>query len=800
MDRITIELRLALRNALKRPGFFAAIVVTLALGIGANTAIFTLLQGLLFQPLPYEEPERLVRLWETVQRDELEMREFSVPDFRDVQAQAKAFEHLAAHQDVTVILDDHGARARSEIVSEDYFAVLGVEPLVGRAFSAEPAVAASEVMLSYEAWQSLFGGATDVIGQPLHIDGDPRTVAGVMPRGFRGLAIGVELWTSIAAVPRETLVHRNRRWHQVVGRLRPGVTIEAADDEVAGLFARLQERNPNSNLAYGTRVIGLVEDLFGDLRQPLTLLLGAVGFVLLIACANVANLLLIRATTRRRESALRTVLGASRGAMARQFLAETLLLALAGAGLALLIAGWGVELLVAINPIPLPDFVRFEIDLPVLLFNLVIALGTAAGLAWVETWQIRRLGLAAELREGDRAGAGRQSRHSRRLLVVGEMALAMVLLIGAGLMLRSLQAMRGAATGFAAEDLTFLRIDLPGDRYGEVEASGMADRLLEEVGAMPGVEGVGLGRYTPLDDNASGIIVRIEGRPVPAEAQYPGLRVHRQVVAPGFFATLGIERVSGRDFGPQDTLEGSPVVIISQNLARQVGDEPLGQRLEYRGRSWEIVGVVEEVRHRALIAGRGAAEDPDLYFPFRQAATSNFALAIRSPLGATTLTEPLRARVESLEPRAVLYAVESIDQRLATQMAHPRFQTVLLSLFAGLALLLAAVGLISVMGFDVASRQREFGIRMALGARAAGVLTMVLREGLALVAAGTALGLALAFGLTRLLSAQLYGVSTIDAVSFGAMAIVLVVVAAAASLWPARKAAQVDPIVSLRHE
>ena len=800
MDRFKMELRYAWRSAVRRPGFFAAIVITLALGIGANTAIFTLLQALLLQPLPYAEPDRLVRVWQTVQRDHLELREFSYPDFLDVRQRAKSFDRLAAYQEDSVILDDRVERARVEIVSPSYFEVLAAEPLIGRAFSADPAEAIDEVVLGFDLWQRAFGGTEDVAGHELRVDGRLRIVTGVMPRDFSGLTTGVELWTPMAAVPQETLQHRNRRWHQVVGRLHVGVSAEQADEEVARIFAQLLDEHPNSNQAYGTLVVGLVEDLFGDLRQPLALLLGAVGFVLLIACANVANLLLVRATARRRESALRTVLGASRISMVRQYLAETLLLALAGAALALLVASWSVEWLVALNPITLPDFVSFDLDLPVLGFNCLVALITAAALAVLESWQIRAPRLAAQLRGGDRGGVGRSGRSSRRMLVVAEMALAMVLLIGAGLMTRSLYEMQRAETGFEARDLAFFRVGLPEDRYTEIEARLFADRLIEEVGGMPGVDSVAVGRYTPLDGNASGIVVRIEGRPVPPDSRYNGIRVHRQAAAPGFFRTLGIDLSSGRDFGPQDTADSSPVVIVSEGLARQVGEEPVGQRLAYSGRLWTIVGVVGDVRHRALIAERNLPEDPDVYFPFQQATMTNFAVGVRSSLEPAATIGPIRDRIAGLEPQAVLYGFESIDDRVAGQVANPRFNAVLLGLFAGLALVLAALGLISVMGFDVASRQREIGIRMALGARSGRVLAMVVREGLALVAAGAGLGLALAFGLTRFLAAQLYNVSTNDVASFAGMAVLLIVVALSASLVPARRAARVDPIVSLRHD
>ena len=626
-----------------------------------------------------------------------------------------------------------------------------------------------------------------------------------MPRGFRGLGTDIELWTPMAAVSADTLENRTRRWHRVVGRRHNGVTTEQAAGEVAAIFNGVREENPAAVRGYGTQVVGLADDLFGNLRQPLALLCGAVAFVLLIACSNVANLLLIRARGRRRENALRAALGASRLGMARQHLVETTLLALIGGALAILITGWGVDLLVALNPIALPGFVHFELQLPVLLFNFAVALATALALALLETFQTRDLKLATQLRENDRRGGGRQSRHTGRALVVAQMSLAVVLLIGAGLMIRSLHERRGAATGFDARDLTFFRVDLPDGEYPRQEAGRFSSELHQELAAIPGVDGVAIGRGTPLDGNASGIVLKIEGQPVPEGSHYDGIRVHRQAVEPGYFATLGIERVAGRDFGAQDTAESEPVVIVSEELARRISgsvivQEAIGQRLTRGDLALRVVGVVRDVRHRVLIAGGGVLEDPDVYFPYQRAAPSNFAVAVRSPLDRATLAGPIRDRVTTLEPRAVVYDLETIDERIASQVANPRFSTVLLGLFASLALVLAALGLASVMGYEVASRKREIGIRMALGARAAGVLRMVVLEGLGLIAIGTVCGVGLALVLTRLLETQLYNVGAIDAAAFVGMTALLIAVALIASLVPARRAASVDPIVSLRHE
>ena len=804
MDGLMLEVRHALRNARRRPGFFAAVVLTLALGIGANTAIFTLLNALVLRPLPYEDPDRLVHVWENVQRDELERREFSYPDFLDIQERSASFAGLAAYADDDVILGDRAAgRFRAETVTRNYFPVLGVHPLAGKTFSDDPDQAATEVVIGFDLWQRALGADEDVLGQTVTVDGAAKTVVGVMAQSFRGLSTEVDLWTSMSAVPKDTLERRGRRWHRVVGRLEESVDPTRADEEVSRVFAQLLDEIGGGGSGYGIEVVGLRADLFGDLRQPLSLLFGAVGFVLLIACANVANLLLIRATGRRRESALRTALGASRLGIARQHFVEALLLTFVGAGLALLLAGWGVELLVGLNPIALPGFITFELAIPVLLFNLFVACVTAFALAAVETFQIRDLKVAHVLRAGSRGGAGHGSRRSRRLLVVTEMALAMVLLIGAGLMTRSLHAMRQTESGFDARDLVFFRVDLPGNRYAEKEASLFAQRLLDEVEAVPGVDRVALGRNTPLDGNASGIIVRIEGQDPPEGARYDGYRVHRQVIAPGFFDTLGIEVLKGRDFGPQDKTESQPVIIISESLAHRFDGDPIGQQLEQGDRIMTIVGVASDVRHRTLIAEAGTADDPDVYFPFSQAPSTNFAIAVRSTL-ATAVIGPIRKRLEHLEPQAVVYGVRTIEERLVVQVANPRFHTVLLTLFASLALILATLGLTSVMGYNVVSRQREIGIRMALGARKIAVLGMVMREGLVLILSGTACGLGLALAMTRVLGTQLetqlYQVRPGDFAAFAGMTLVLVVVTLGASLIPARRATRVDPIISLRQD
>jgi predicted permease len=811
MEGLLFDLRYALRSLLRYPGFAAAVIATLALGIGANAALFTLAYPLVLRPLPYAEPERLVMVWETVRRDAVELRPFSYLQFSDLSRRASAFAGLAALSDDGVVLSglERAERVRAELVTPEYFRVLGVEPALGRGLAPEdgdPETGAGAVVLGHGAARRLFPDQPVPLGRTLEVAGRTATVVGVMPEGFVGLSQEAELWLPLRSAPSRALESRASRWLSVVGRLAPGTDLARARDEVARVASQLEEEFPDENRRYGATVVPLREDLLGGLARPVVLLFGAVAFVLLIAGANVANLLLMRSVGRRREAALRRALGMSRARRLRLLLAEALLLSLAGAGLGLLLAVWGLEIFEAVNPVPLPPFVRLELSAPVLAFALLLAALTATVLAGVEALESGGAAAAEDLREGGRAGgAGRGSHHLRRALVVAEVALALVLAVGAGLMLRSLGALSRIDSKLRPGGVLVAGLDLPA-LPAEPEARALALDLLERVRTLPGVETAALSTDAPFDGNQSATLLRLEGQSEREGEPYHGLtRIYYHRVTPAFFDALGIALLAGRSFSPSATPEEERAVVVSEKLARRLwpGQDPLGRRLQLGSGAapWlTVIGVAEDVRYRSLAPDPQTPEDPDLYLPLSLERDRTLALSVRSPLAPQALAASIRSRVEGLSRDIPLYGVASLEDQVSGQLGQARLTAVLLGLFAGLAAALAAVGIYSVLAFLVGQRTREIGVRIALGAGRASVLGLVARQGMLLAMGGLAVGLALALGLTRLLAAQLYGVTATDPSSFGVMAVALAGLALAACLLPARRAARVDPAVTLKAE
>jgi predicted permease len=811
MEGLLFDLRYAARTLRRYPAFSAAVVATLALGIGANAALFTLAYPVVLRPLPYAEAERLVMVWETVRRDAVELRPFSYPQFRDLAERASSFAALAAVSDDGIVLSglERAERVRAELVTPDYFRVVGVEPALGRGLTADdgdPEGGAGAVVLGHGAARRLFPEEPAPLGRTLEVSGRTATVVGVMPEGFVGLSQEAELWLPLRSAPSRFLDRRASRWLSVVGRLDPGADLSRARDEVSRIAAQLEEEHPDENRRYGATVVPLREDLLGGLARPVVLLFGAVGFVLLIAAANVANLLLMRAVGRRLEAALRRALGMSRARRLRLHLAEALLLAAAGAGLGLFLAAWGLEVFKAINPVFLPPFVRLELSAPVLAFAGLLAALTAAALASVEALQGGGASLTESLREGGRGGgAGRASHHLRRGLVVAEVALALVLAVGAGLMLRTLGALSRIDSKLRPEGVLTAGLDLP-TVPSEPEARALASELLEQVRTLPGVGAAALSTDAPFDGNQSATVLRVEGQVDREGEPYHGLtRIYYHGVTAGFFDTLGIALVGGRLFSPADTPEGEQVVVVSEALARRLwpGQEPVGRRIQLGSAetTWHtVVGVVEDVRYRSLAPDPQTSDDPDLYQPLGLSRDRTLALSVRSRLAPEPLAAAVRAEVERLSKDIPLYGVGTLEGQISDQLGQPRLTTVLLGLFAGLAAALAAVGIYSVLAFLVGQRTREIGVRIALGAGRASVLRLVARQGMVLAAGGLALGLALALALSRVLASELYGVAATDPWSFGAMAVALSGLALAACLLPARRATRVDPVVSLRTE
>ncbi len=810
METLWQDLRYGARMLARNPGFTAVAVLTLALGIGANTAIFSVVNAVLLRPLPFQKPDRLVFLQETARRETVETRPLSYPNFLDWREQNKSFGQMAAWDQITLSLSGEGEAERitGEAVSAGYFSLLGVQPILGRGFlPSEDATPEGDLVaiLGYGLWQRRFEGNPQVVGETIRLDGRNYTVVGVAPEGFGGIGEGIDIWipfTSYAA--RQALLdRRGARWFFAVGRLRAGVTLEQAQAEMETIAGRLEQQYPDPNQGRGARLLSLSDAFFGDFEQPLLVLLGAVGFVLLIACANVASLTLARAIARQKEVAIRAALGAGRARIARQVLTESVLLAALGGLAGLLLALWATDFLMTLLT-QLPGIVEVRIDPFVLGFTFLLAVltGLVSGLA--PALQLSRTNPQDSLREGGRGPeSGTGHTRLRNLLVVSELALALVLLIGAGLLLRSFQALITLDPGFRAEGVLTGRITLPNQEYSGGQLPVFSRELLDRMAVLPSVEVAALGTDFPLGGSTAAMFVTIEGRP--ANDPTGEHRVYSHRVSSDFFQALGIPLARGRTFSSQDTPEAPGVVIISESAAHRFwpGESPIGKRL-MRGSFdpdnpwWKVVGVVGDVRYRTLAAGQN--NDPDVYFSLTQLPTRFLGIVLRSAADARSLTSSLRAVIREMDPNLPLYQVSTMEVLLAEATAQDRITALLLGAFALTALLLASVGIYGVISYSVSQRTHEIGIRMALGAQRRDIFKLVVGQGMVLTLAGVGVGLAASFGLTRFLQSLLFGVSATDPVTFAGVALLLVAVALLACYIPARRATRVDPLVALRYE
>jgi len=811
LSAILHDLRFAARALVRRPGFTLAVTVTLALGIGANTAVYSLVDATLLRGLPFPDGDRLVAVWSTVQRETEERREMSYPDFRDVAESVDGLDGVAAVLSAAwTSAGDLGAvRLEGEMVTPGYLAVLGVAPALGRTLSAETPDAA-EAVIGHGLWQRRFGGDPGVLGQRLRLDDTEYTVVGVMPAGFSGLNTGSDVWVPLASVvPPQYLEQRGGRFLDVVARLADGATLEQARDEAAALGRSLEEQHADSNAAYGVSLGPLQADLMGDLETPLLVLSAVVVFVLLIACVNVANLMLVRASGRRRESAVHAALGAGRLQLLARSLFEAVLLSLAGGTLGVLLAAWGLNGLLGLSPVQLPDFVPVHVDLRVLGFSLLLALATAVMLGLL-TARGDRERLADTLRPGVRGGTGSRSlRRTRGLLVAAEVALALVLLVGAGLMAASFSHLRRVEPGFDTANLMFFRVDLSATGWDDTQRAAFVPRLRDALAAVPGAESVALSTDTPLQQGWAATVLSPEGRAFDPQAPYGGgTRIYRHRVGPGFFATVGLPLASGRAFRPGDGAGEAPPVIVSEELARRTwpGTQAVGRRVKLgppdSDQPWRtVIGVTADARYRRVPGDPDdMPDDPDVFFPLEEGAPRGLAVSVRSPLPPPTLFPELRRAVQRLDPAVAAFELQTPEERLAGQRGERRFTVVMMAVFAGLALLLAAVGVYGVVAYSVAERTGEIGVRMALGAHGSTVLGMVVRQGMVPVVLGLAAGLAMALVLARLLGSLLYEVGASDPAVYAVVSGALLAVALVASMLPARRASRVDPAIALRHE
>ncbi|HEX8161824.1 MAG TPA: ABC transporter permease [Pyrinomonadaceae bacterium] len=812
MGSFVQDLRYSFRALRKTPVFTAVAVVALALGIGANSAIFSVVNAVLLRPLPFEGAERLLSVQVRNEKAGGVGVEQSYPNFVDLRAQCQSCEGMAAYSGATTFLMNPGEepeRVRGVQASADLLPLLGVRPALGRAFTAEEDQpgAGRVVVLSYGLWRRSFGGNPKIVGQVVPLGG-PKTVIGVMPEGFKFPLewqqqpdFWMPLGPSMSPDDREG---RASVWLDLVAKTKPGVSTAQAQAELDTISRRLQAQYPATNTALAFFVKPLKENLVGDLRTALFVLLGAVGCVLLIACANVANLLLARAAGRSKEMSIRTALGASRARIMRQLLTESLLLAVFGGGLGLLLAMWGVDLLAAAAPADIPRVAEVGLDARVVLFTLFVTLATGVVFGLAPALQASKSDVNEALKEGGRGtGEGGGRRRLRAALVVSEVALSLVLLVGAGLLAQSFKRLLDVTPGFDAKNLVTMDVVLRGARYPEeAQRVQFFKDFIEQASRQPGVGGVGVVDPLPLGGNFEALDFQIEGRTpfAPGEAN----SADRRVVNGDYFRVMGVPLRRGRSFDDRDRKDAPQVVIVNDTFARTffAGDEPLGKRLVFGGglaggTPREIVGVVGDVRH----AGLEAPATPEFYMPFTQVITTRLTVVARAASGDTSgVATALRGVIRQTDKDSPVYNVRTMEQLLSASVAKRRFNMILLGGFASVALLLAALGIYGVISYTVTQRTHEIGVRVALGAQPRDVVRMILSQGMRLTLAGVCLGLLGAFALTRVMSGLLYGVSATDPLTFGGVALLLAAVAFVSCIVPARRATKVDPMIALRYE
>jgi putative ABC transport system permease protein len=812
-ETITQDIRYGVRMLAKHKAFTSVAVITLALGIGANTAIFSVVNELLLRPLAYRDAERIVMLWEVTPQGR-HQNTTSRANFRSWRDQSTSYQHIAAFTDQRFNLTGDGEPEELSVqfATPEFFKVLGVDPILGRALLPEDAEAGKPpvAVLSYGLWQRRFGGQASVIGQPITLNGVKFLVIGVMPASFQfhikhrsGTGRPAELWT-VLPMPTGAGANERGRFLSVVARLKDGVPVDQAAAELRTIAARLSDEAPEFNKNYTGEVLPLREQFFGNVRRPLWLMLGAVGFVLLIACANVANLLLSLATSREKEIAVRTALGARRMRIVRQLLTESLLLALLGSALGLGFAWLGIKALMLISPRDLVSLQSVGLNVTVLLWTLGVSVLTGIVFGLAPALHISRLNLNDSLKEGGKSESGQASgsRRLRNALVVSEIALAVVLLASAGLLIRSFIRLQQVDRGFNTDNLLTMVVRLPEARYREdAQLVTFFNQTLERVRALPTVRSAGMINFLPLYGGlGSSTGFKIEGQPEPPPGQGPTTDV--RVADTGYFQAMGIPLLRGRNFSDSEHKEARHVILINEALARKyfANEDPLGQRLDVAmfdtPTITEIVGVVGNVRYDSLID----ESPPAVYFPHPELAYSFMTLVIRTDGDPAAIAPAVQREIRALDPNQPVSDVRTMNQVMSEWVSRSRFNTLLLGLFAVLATLLSAVGIFGVMNYSVALRTKEIGLRLAVGAQPRQVLLLILKQGLLLTVVGVLVGLGAAFALTRLLSGLLFGVTAFDMPTFMTISVLLMIVSLLACYLPARRATRIDPLRALRYE
>ena len=807
------EIRYAARALVKRPGFSLVAVLTLALGIGANTAIFSVVNAMLLRPLPFKDPDRVVMIWGVLAKLHADTLPNAAPNFEGLKKDAQSFERMAAFRSWSWQLTGSGdpELVRGAKVSADFFEAVGAGPILGRAFTAEEDLPnrAPVAIISHSLWQRHFGGDKDVLGKTITLTGQNAQIVGVMPEGFHfpgganmipGLqfALNNDVWMPLAITDEQ----RGRQGNlnlATIGRLKPGVSVAQGQTELRAI----QQQLPLGKIDFTVNVVPLHQQVVGTIRKPLLVLLATVAFVLLIACANIANLLLARATSRQKEIAIRAALGAGRRRIIRQLLTESLLLSITGGAIGLLLAVWGNSLLVSLIPREVPRISEVSIDPRILLFTLGISIVTGLIFGLVPALQASRFDLNKSLKDGVRgmtSGAGQN--RLRSLLVVAEVAMALVLLIGAGLLMKSFVRLLDVKPGFnPANVLTFdVQLpDLPPSRYErKEEQTAFFQQLMTRLQALPGVENAGGVLSLPLSGAVESTDLIVEGRESTPDGERPN--ADYTVVTPDYFATLQIPLLQGRQLNAQDKLDAPLVIVINDTLAARIwpGENPIGKRLRvgFEEKPREVIGVVGTIKQSTL----DAEARPAMYLPHLQSPNPRLTVLVRTHGEPLSMAATVRQEVRAVDKDVPIAQVQTMEKVLGASVAQPRFSMLVVGLFAALALVLSAVGIYGVMAYAVSRRGHEIGVRMALGAGANQVLKLVLKDGMTLALAGIAVGLLGAFALTRLMASLLFGIGAKDPATFISVAAFLAFVAFIACYIPARRATKVDPLVALRNE
>jgi putative ABC transport system permease protein len=802
------DLKYALRMLSKTPSFTIIAILTLTLGIGANSAIFSVIDAVLLRPLPFSKPNELVAIWSQMARENSEKETESIPDYVNLRDQSQTLSALAAYTRAGAVLNgtEESRQLYGLAVTSDIFAVLGVSPARGRAYTREDDnIDARVVVLTDYAWKTLFNGDPNIVGKQISLSWRLYTVLGVMPPGFRFPVEGerADYLQPLHPLVPEEVNNRDGHFIRMVGRLKPGVTIPQCQAEMKTIAVRLEQQYPKSNTNRSERVFSLHNDIVGDVRPALITLVAAVVLVLLIACANVANLLLARATQRRREIAIRTALGASRRRIVVQLVAEGLILALAGAGAGLLLALWGIDLLRVFGPHDVPRLDQIRINGLVVVFTLGAAVFSTLLFALVPALQVSSPNVNESLQEGNRGAVGPESHRLRALLVIAQVALSMLLLTGAGLLIKSFANLRATRPGFDPSHALVAGLILPKAKYPDPEKHRQFfEQVLPKLAALPGVEAAGAAFPMPFSNNDSGSTFSIVGQPSRPTGQE--LEASHLTITPDYFRAMRTPVLRGRIFNSGDTKDSPPVVIVNDVLAQRYfpGGNAVGQQIvlthgEKDGPSApkEIVGIVGGSRHESL----AIQPLPEFYIPAAQDPQRRMDVVIRAVAG-DRLQKSLRKIVHEFDKDLFVPTLEPLESRIGVTLAQPRFNMMLLGCFATVAMILAAIGIYGVIAYSVAQRTKEIGIRMALGAQKIDMMTMVLRQSLSIVAIGLVIGLISALGATHLMSALLFGVGANDLTTYLIVLLLLGMAALLASYLPARRAMAVDPMVALRYE